>query len=281
LRTLAAAFAHTLARRGNDAAVLFEGARFTFADIDRRVRSVAAAVTAAGVKPGDRVAVGLNNSPDLIAFVLGVIRAGAVLVPLNPAYSADEVLYAVGDSGARMAVVEPEHAAILEAARLPGLSVMRGGFVPESQTAPIEAGDDAEATVLIVYTSGTTGRPKGVMLSHRALLTNLTTVARAWRCGERPPAAVAAVLSSARARPRHHCQLHRRLEHCVAPALRRRGDTARSRALRGDDVLRRTDDVQPPGESAGRCDRRQRPQPHALVGFRFGSAERGDIRTLP
>jgi malonyl-CoA/methylmalonyl-CoA synthetase len=98
--------------------VLFEGTRLSFADVDRKAGAVAAALRAVGIKRGDRVAVGLNNSVDLIAFVLGVVRAGAVLVPLNPAYSADELLYAVGDSGTRLAVVEPGHAAILGAAQL-------------------------------------------------------------------------------------------------------------------------------------------------------------------
>lgn len=163
--------------------MLFEGARYTFGDIEVRAISVVAALGATGIKPGDRVAVGLGNSPDLIAAVLGVICAGAVLVPLNPAYTADEVLYVVGDSGARLAIVEDGHAAVLAGARLPGLAVMPG-LPPPAVSAPTAVGIDAEAIALLVYTSGTTGRPKGVMLSHRALLTNLTTVARAWRWTE-------------------------------------------------------------------------------------------------
>jgi len=163
--------------------LLFEGIRFSFADLDRKAGSVAAALHAAGVGPGDRVAVALANSPDLIAFVLGVIRTGAVLVPLNPAYSADEILYAVGDSGARLAVVEPGHAAILGAAPLADLKLMAAS-VPQTGAATVEITLDPEATALLVYTSGTTGRPKGVMLSHRALLSNLTTVAKAWRWTE-------------------------------------------------------------------------------------------------
>jgi acyl-CoA synthetase (AMP-forming)/AMP-acid ligase II len=163
--------------------VLFENRRFSFGDFDRKAASVATALLAAGIKRGDRVAVGLTNSPDLIAFVLGVLRAGAVLVPLNPAYSADELLYAVGDSGARVAVVEAAHAAILGAAGLPDVTLMSASL-PQSGAAAPAVDVDPEAMALLVYTSGTTGRPKGVMLSHRALLTNLTTVAQTWQWTE-------------------------------------------------------------------------------------------------
>src|SRR5439155_19097236 len=120
-----------------------------------------------GIRQGDRVAVGLANSPELVTTILGVIHAGAVLVPLNPAYTADEVTYVVRDAQASAAVVEPDHATALEGARLAGLSYVTT-MVPSVADAPVRADVDAEAPALIVYTSGTTGRPKGAVLSPRA-----------------------------------------------------------------------------------------------------------------
>jgi len=182
--TLGHAFAATAARRGRSIALLHEGATYTFADIAGRAAALATALRQRGVHPGDRVAVGLANSVELVTAVLGVIQSGASLVPLNPAYSADELCYVVGDAGVRLAIVTPEHAAVLTQAPLPDLRVIIDS--PESLAAEPQAprAGDAEAAALIVYTSGTTGHPKGVMLSHRALLSNLLTVARAWRWTE-------------------------------------------------------------------------------------------------
>jgi len=182
--SLAEAFATTAARRDGAPALLFDEAQYSFAQLGQGAAEIAGALVHRGVHPGDRVAVGLANSPDLVAAVLGVVHAGAVLVPLNPAYTADEVTYIVADAGARVAIVHSEHAAILMDAALPELTLILDSM--ENLTGP--AGDvvrrDAEAPALIVYTSGTTGRPKGAVLSHRALLSNLTTVARAWRWSE-------------------------------------------------------------------------------------------------
>jgi malonyl-CoA/methylmalonyl-CoA synthetase len=184
MSTLADAFARTVARRGPAIALLCDGADYTFHDIGARAAAAAAALAERGIRPGDRVAVGLANSAELVTTIWAVMQVGAVLVPLNPAYTADELLYIVGDSTARAAIVEPEHATILSHTPLPELSLIVS--TPASLVAAPQAvaAVDPQTAALIIYTSGTTGRPKGAVLSHRALLTNLSTVARAWRWTE-------------------------------------------------------------------------------------------------
>lgn len=185
MTTLGDAFRDTAARRGSATALLFDGEEYSFAEIGQRAASIAAGLIGRGMRPGDRIAVGLPNSPDLAATALAVIQAGAVLVPLNPAYSADELQYIVGDAGARAAIVTEEHAGLLTQAQLFDLSLIvtePGGLAAAPSREPAV---DPEAAALIVYTSGTTGRPKGAVLPHRALLSNLRTVAEAWRWTER------------------------------------------------------------------------------------------------
>jgi acyl-CoA synthetase (AMP-forming)/AMP-acid ligase II len=171
--------ADTCRRRGTATALLWETTAYDFHDLARRIAGTAAALRRRGVRPGDRVAVGLGNSPALVTTALGVIHGGAVLVPLNPAYTADELSYVVGDARARAAIVESAHADILAAATLPELSLIATDVAPQDPIPP--ATGDPETPALIIYTSGTTGRPKGAVLSHRALLSNLLTVAEVWR----------------------------------------------------------------------------------------------------
>ena len=182
--TLGAAFADTVARRRSATALVYGGAQYSFAEVGARAVAVAGALRQRGVRPGDRVAVGLRNSPELVVSVLGVLHAGAVLVPVNPAYTADEVTYIVRDAGASLAIVESEHAIMLAPAHLPQLSVIVTALDGFAAAAPAAVAADPEAPALIVYTSGTTGRPKGAILSHRALLSNLITVVQAWRWTE-------------------------------------------------------------------------------------------------
>ncbi|MFQ5665531.1 MAG: AMP-binding protein [Candidatus Binatia bacterium] len=186
MTSLGEAFAATFARRAAAPALLYDGRAYSFADVGRRATAIAATLAQRGVRPGDRVAVGLPNSPDLVATALGVIQAGAVLVPLNPASPAGEVVHIVRDSRPTIAVVTRAHATALEQTQLHSLTVevdaLRAAQTVQRGSLAIVQPD---APAVIVYTSGTTGRPKGVVLSHHALLSNLTTVAHAWQWTER------------------------------------------------------------------------------------------------
>lgn len=157
------------ARRRPDSPALIAGDTvLTWADLDERVDRAARRL-AAGTAPGDRVAILLGNTVEFAAAYFGALRAGRVAVPLNPGYTADEVTFALADSGAARVVAEE---AVLGRLRLgedvavPSHALAEGG--PE-----LAAGGPAAADLaVLLYTSGTSGRPKGAMLTHRALEAN-------------------------------------------------------------------------------------------------------------
>ncbi len=177
---LPAALEATRIRRSGAPALHWGDETYSYEALHDAAGRLAGLLQSRGLHPGDRVAVGLANSPELVQAVLAVLRVGAVLVPLNPAYTPDEVTYVVSDAGARLAIVEADHATALAHARVPSLAglLARDSLRMGLPTPPVPV--DAESAAVIVYTSGTTGRPKGAVLSHRSLLSNLLTVARAW-----------------------------------------------------------------------------------------------------
>lgn len=129
-----------------------------------------------GVQPGDRVAIWLKNRPELAAGIFAVWQAGGVVVMINHFQKPDEIAYILKDSGARVVVTEAEfgEAAAKVAELVPGLRFLRAdepGDTAASGFKPIERADGDLAALL--YTSGTTGHPKGAMLSHGNLLHNV------------------------------------------------------------------------------------------------------------
>jgi malonyl-CoA/methylmalonyl-CoA synthetase len=126
---------------------------------------------AAGARPGDRVALRVEKSPEAVLAYLASVRAGAVLLPMNPAYTADEVAHLVADA---------EPALVLDDAGLAALVADASGRPTTFDD--VAVGPDDLAAIL--YTSGTTGRPKGAMLSHRNLAHNTAVLAELW--GFRP-----------------------------------------------------------------------------------------------
>ncbi len=184
---LATRLAATASRRPETAALIWQGQVASYADLDQRVTAAAGGLQRRGVRRGDRVALMLGNSPAFVEAFLAVLRAGAVVVPVNTALSAAEVGYILSDSGARVLVIGDAAATALTSAReaVVGLDhvVVAGAGVPPGATAAWRGLLDArdpysqvpgapDDLAALVYTSGTTGRPKGVMLSHRNLDAN-------------------------------------------------------------------------------------------------------------
>ena len=169
-----------------------DGDSLTYGDIDRRSGAMATVLTEAGAEPGDRVVVQVDKSTDAVALYLACLRAGFVYIPLNTAYTAEEVGFFLGDSSPTVFVCPPDLvsklkpvADIADVRRIFTLSHDGGGTLAEaaaqvrSQGAVVERGQHDLACML--YTSGTTGRPKGAMLTHQGIATNGLALHKIWR----------------------------------------------------------------------------------------------------
>ena len=153
------------------------GETVTFDDLDREADRVARGLVAAGVGVGDRVAIGMHNVVHFPYAYFGVLRAGAVVVPLNVMFTEQEIARVFEDSGVKVALVTPPFGEMVKAVAGPvGVRVFDSGgwdeLGPLGDRAPDPSLSDDDLAVL-AYTSGTTGEPKGAMLSHGNLLANL------------------------------------------------------------------------------------------------------------
>jgi fatty-acyl-CoA synthase len=153
----------------------------TYRELERRVNLLASALVAAGVEPGERVAFIAPNIPALLEAHYGVPAAGAVLVAINTRLNRDEVGYILAHSGARMVFVDHQLAHLVEGSSLPTVRIDDTGapadpyeqFLTGGSTERFEVPvEDEEQPISINYTSGTTGRPKGVTYSHRGAYLN-------------------------------------------------------------------------------------------------------------
>jgi long-chain acyl-CoA synthetase len=158
--------------------------------MDERSDLIAARLAAQGIDPGDRVALYSLNAPEFAAAYLGILKAGAAVVPINVMLNPNEITYILEDSGARGLFYHPVLSqAAEEAGRacsgLRFLACLRGGvgptlddFAASAAEPPAWEADPGEQLAAILYTSGTTGRPKGAMLSHASLMANAAAVAQ-------------------------------------------------------------------------------------------------------
>lgn len=150
------------------------------------------ALRALGARPGDRIAVQVEKSPEAVFLYLGCLRVGCVFLPMNPAYQQGEVEHLLRDAEPRVFVVDP---ALLERARAaaqntsgPGVVTLgddgRGDLVDLAAQQPADFPTESrepQDLAAILYTSGTTGKPKGAMLTHANLLSNVTVLHEYWQ----------------------------------------------------------------------------------------------------
>jgi amino acid adenylation domain-containing protein len=180
--TLHARFERRVRETPEAGAVTFDGESLSYAELNARANRLAHRLRALGVGPETRVGVCLERSTELVAAVLGVLKAGGGYVPLDPAYPEERIAFVLQDAGVPVLVTEtallghlPAHAARV---------VVVDGDVDAGAIAAESAGDPAAAAAVdslayVIYTSGSTGRPKGVQVTH-ANVVRLFDATDAW-----------------------------------------------------------------------------------------------------
>jgi len=171
--------------RGDQTFLVYEDERLSFAEVMAQADAIGAVlVERYGVAKGDRVAIGMRNYPEWITSYVAAISVGAIAVSLNAWWTADELLYGLEDSGTKVLIADQERAERAEGAfdllgirtmvvratgpLPPGAERIEDVVVPGRPMPLVDIGPDDDATIL--YTSGTTGHPKGAVSTHRAVL---------------------------------------------------------------------------------------------------------------
>jgi amino acid adenylation domain-containing protein len=182
--SLHALVAMQAARTPDAVAVVFEGERVTYAELERRANRLARHLRGLGVGPETRVGVCLERSVEMVVALLGVLKAGGAYVPVDPGYPADRIAYMLADARvpvllttARLAEAVPEH----------GARVVRvdadGAAIAAESPNPVLTEVSPDGLAYVIYTSGSTGRPKGAMNTHRGIVNRLRWMQAAYGIG--------------------------------------------------------------------------------------------------
>jgi long-chain acyl-CoA synthetase len=217
----------------NKTALVFEDQSFTYEELDRLANCVANGLRSLGIDRGDRVGLFLPNIPGFVISYLGALKIGAIAVSINAMLKCNEVEYILNDCGAKVLITtetlaehvhdanlpQLEHLLIAEGQASQGMSLNQLIAIASADASAIDM--DRHDPAAIVYTSGTTGFPKGATLSHGNVISNMYSKNRC--CGMRPEDRVLLYL------PLFHCfgqnaVLNSALNACATIVLQRRFD---------------------------------------------------------
>ncbi|MFB6982287.1 amino acid adenylation domain-containing protein, partial [Streptomyces scopuliridis] len=167
--TLHGLFESRAARRPEHTAVEWGTVRLSYAEVERRANRLAHRLAARGVRPETRVGVCLRRGPDLVVALLAVLKAGGAYVPLDPNYPAERLSFMVEDAGIELVISDSEPGARPDNA--PGTLALERlvGVVPDGPDTAPEVTTHLDNTAYILFTSGSSGTPKGVAVTHRGL----------------------------------------------------------------------------------------------------------------
>ncbi|MCP4659139.1 MAG: amino acid adenylation domain-containing protein, partial [bacterium] len=161
------------ARTPDAGAVVWDEGELSYRCLDRRANHLAVWLRARGVGPDSRVAICLDPDPALVVGLLAVLKAGGGYVPLDPSYPSQRLALMLEDSGAQILLTHKRLSPRLPARSLPRLFVdSDGDAAGEARAAPVNGVKESQAAY-VLYTSGTTGRPRGVVISHRAIVNHM------------------------------------------------------------------------------------------------------------
>lgn len=170
-KSLFALLAEAVARNPQGEAVVCGETRLTYAALDREAGRMATMFAARGIAAGDRVGLLIGNRPEFVTALFGLARIGAIAVPMGLRLQAPEIAHVLGDCGARLLIHEADMADLLPAGteRL-AVGAPLDAALAAASGVPAVAEVKEEDTAVILYTSGTTGRPKGAMLTHLGIV---------------------------------------------------------------------------------------------------------------
>jgi amino acid adenylation domain-containing protein len=187
-------FEHNARERRDHVALICDGQRYTYAQLDAQAHALAVALQAGGLQRGDRVAIYLENCVEAVISIFATLKAGGVFMPVNPQVKADKLTYLLNDSEAHSLIAHGTFTETLAKA-LPGVAALRTLIMVQPATAAIadrpvvsfaDAADEAgelqqpptidQDLASIIYTSGSTGDAKGVMVTHLNMVSAATSI---------------------------------------------------------------------------------------------------------
>ncbi|WP_248807365.1 amino acid adenylation domain-containing protein, partial [Pseudomonas sp. MWU13-2100] len=181
--TLHGLFEARVATCGDAVAVVDEKGSLTYDALNRQANRIAHRLIGLGIGPDDRVAICVDRGLEMVAGLLGILKAGAAYVPLDPAYPLDRLAYMLESCAPALILSQEALHSVLPTSAVPVLLLdpelaKREGFLAQPEIDPLRAGLRPEHLAYVIYTSGSTGHPKGVQITHQALSNFLQSMSR-------------------------------------------------------------------------------------------------------